>query len=99
MHTNTAKAKHNISKTQIICVRAILDDAANDRETIAQGPLRDIALAGALRKAKQSQRVSHIAALALARTLAIPETAASLTRMTEGAERTDLALGNALERL
>lgn len=46
-----------------IWLRAILDDADNDAKTIQHGPLRDIAIAGALRKAKQSQRVSYETAL------------------------------------
>lgn len=82
-----------------IWLRAILDDADNDCAAIAEGPLRDIALVGALRKGKQSQRVSYITAHALAHTLGIAEAAASLTRMAEAAERTDRALGDALERL
>lgn len=82
-----------------IWLRAILDDADGDAETIARGPLRDIALAGALRKGKQSQRVSYETAIALARKLAMEDAAATLSRMAEGAEETDTALAEGLTRL
>lgn len=49
-----------------IWLRAILDDAARDAETIIAGPLRGIALVGAFRKAKQSERVSYETAIGLA---------------------------------
>lgn len=49
-----------------IWLRAILDDAARDTRMIAAGPLRDIALVGAFRKAKQSERVSYETAIGLA---------------------------------
>lgn len=82
-----------------IWLRAILDDAANDAETIARGPVRDIALAGALRKAKQSQRVSYETALALARDLGMAEAAAQFAAMIASAEAADAALAAALQRL
>jgi len=50
-----------------IWLRAELDDAARDYETIVPGHLRDIALVGAFRKAKQSERVSYETAAGLAR--------------------------------
>ena len=50
-----------------IWLRAILDDAARDYETIVPGPLRDIALVGAFRKGQQSARVSYETAIGLAR--------------------------------
>lgn len=49
-----------------IWLRAELDDAARDYETIVPGALRDIALVGAFRKAKQSERVSYETAIGLA---------------------------------
>lgn len=52
-----------------IWLRAELDDAARDYETIAPGTLRDIALVGAFRKAKQSERVSYETAMGLAKAL------------------------------
>lgn len=82
-----------------IWLRAVLDDADNDADTIARGPLRDIALVGALRKGKQSQRVSYKTAIALARVLGLDETEAALTRMAEHAETTDTALAEVLARL
>ena len=48
-------------------LRAELDDAARDSKTIVPGPLRDIALVGAFRKAKQSERVSYETAVGLAK--------------------------------
>lgn len=82
-----------------IWMRAILDDADNDEATIARGRLRDIAVAGALRKAKQSQRVSYETAIALARGLRMLDAAASLSAMVEAAQAADDALGDALRRL
>ena len=49
-----------------IWLRAILDDAARDAATIEAGGLRDIALCGAFRKGKQSERVSYETAIHLA---------------------------------
>lgn len=82
-----------------IWLRAILDDADNDARTIARGPWRDVALAGALRKGKQSQRVSYETAIALARRLEMPGWADTLDGMAVTAEATDTALGQVLERL
>ena len=58
-----------------IWLRGILDDARNDMATIAAGPLLDIALAGALRKGKQSERVSYETAVGLAGLLGLNEAA------------------------
>lgn len=82
-----------------IWLRAVLNDAENDADTIARGPLRDIALVGALRKGKQSQRVSYETAVALAASLGMDEARADLSRMVKGAEETDDALAKALARL
>ena len=82
-----------------IWLRAILDDADNDADTIKRGPLRDIALVGALRKGKQSQRVSYETAGALAARLGMDEARAALDRVAKGAEETDTALAQALARL
>lgn len=82
-----------------IWLRAILDDADNDAETIARGPLRDIALVGALRKGKQSQRVSYETAIALARGLGTTEAEAALCSMTRKASETDKSLATWLSRL
>ncbi|MXO76065.1 DUF892 family protein [Altererythrobacter aerius] len=85
--------------TENIWLRAILDDADNDAETIARGPLRDIAIAGALRKGKQSQRVSYETAIALARKLGKKDADTALSRMAQEAEDTDTALAQALALL
>ena len=61
-----------------IWLRATLDDAARDYETIVPGSLRDIALVGAFRKAKQAERVSYETAVGLARALGEDGLAASL---------------------
>lgn len=52
-----------------IWLRAILDDAARDIETVEKGALLDIALIGAIRKGKQAERVSYETAIALAEAL------------------------------
>lgn len=52
-----------------IWLRAILEDAARDATTIEAGALRDIALCGAFRKGKQSERVSYETAIGLAERL------------------------------
>lgn len=86
-------------KAENVWLRAILDDADNDCTSIVQGPLRDIALAGALRKGKQSQRVSYETALALACRLDLAEAAEALGAMIDAAQETDTALARALTRL
>ncbi|MBB3764714.1 DUF892 family protein [Sphingomicrobium lutaoense] len=82
-----------------IWVNAILEDARNDAETIVRGPLRDVALAGALRKAKQSQRVSYQTAIALARNLEKMAMAERMVQMAQDAEETDEKLARAMERM
>jgi ferritin-like metal-binding protein YciE len=59
-----------------VWMRAVLDDADNDAATIAAGPWRDVALVGALRKAKQAERVSYETAIALAKLVAASQAAA-----------------------
>lgn len=82
-----------------VWLRAILDDAANDAATIAAGRLRDIALTGALRKAKQAERVSYETALALAAQLGMGEAAETLRRIRDEEQAADDALAKGLERL
>jgi ferritin-like metal-binding protein YciE len=82
-----------------IWLRAILDDAANDARTIAAGRLRDIALTGALRKAKQAERVSYETAMALATQLGMDEAAEDLRRIRDEEQAADEALAKGLERL
>lgn len=82
-----------------IWLRAILDDADNDAETIAAGPLRDIALVGALRKGKQSERVSYETALALAERLGLGDSADDLRRSRDEEQAADDELAAMLGRL
>lgn len=82
-----------------IWLRAILDDADNDAQTIAAGPLRDIALVGALRKGKQSERVSYETALALAERLGLGDAADNLRRSRDEEQAADDALAHMLARL
>ena len=82
-----------------IWMRAILDDADNDAKTIATGPLLDIALAGALRKGKQSERVSYETAIALAKTLKMSSSAEALTAIRDAENLADEDLSVILTRL
>ncbi len=75
-----------------IWLRAILDDAARDADTILAGPLRDIALVGAFRKGKQAERVSYETAIALARRLNLDAIVLSLTLSRDEEARIDAAL-------
>jgi ferritin-like metal-binding protein YciE len=75
-----------------IWLRAILDDADRDAATIAQGPLRDIALVGAFRKGKQAERVSYETALALSRRMNQDDLVRTLTALRDEEARTDAAL-------
>lgn len=61
-----------------IWLRAILDDATRDATTIKAGGLRDIALCGAFRKGKQSERVSYETAIHLAERLGDAQARAAL---------------------
>ncbi|MCW1432219.1 DUF892 family protein [Novosphingobium sp. JCM 18896] len=82
-----------------IWMRAILDDADNDAKTIITGPLLDIALAGALRKGKQSERVSYETAIALAKTLKMSSSAEALTAIRDAENQADEDLSVILTRL
>lgn len=82
-----------------IWLRAELDDAARDYETIVPGVLRDIALVGAFRKAKQSERVSYETAIGLARVDARPELAETLERCRDEEAEADAALERLLQVL
>jgi ferritin-like metal-binding protein YciE len=85
--------------TPNIWLRASLDDACRDYETIMPGPLRDIALVGAFRKAKQSERVSYETAIGLAAATAKAELEASLTRCRDEEAAADAALEGLLRQL
>lgn len=82
-----------------IWLRAILDDGDHDAATIAAGPLRDIALTGALRKGKQSERVSYETALALAERLGLGGAAEHLRQSRDEEQAADEALAGVLRRL
>lgn len=75
-----------------IWLRAILDDAARDADTIAAGPLRDAALVGAFRKGKQAERVSYETAIGLARRMDHDDLVRTLTVSRDEEARTDAAL-------
>ena len=82
-----------------IWLRAILDDARNDIAKIAPGPLLDIALTGALRKGKQSERVSYETAIGLAALLRRDEAERILRTIRDEEAAADGALAEVLERL
>ena len=82
-----------------IWLRAILDDAKRDSETIADGPLRAIAMVGAFRKGKQSERVSYETAIGLAAALGRTEAADALTRSRDEEAAADAALAALLAEL
>lgn len=82
----------NVDGPRNIWLRAILDDAARDADTIASGPLRDTALLGAFRKGKQAERVSYETAIGLARRMNLDEIVRTLTVSRDEEARTDAAL-------
>lgn len=82
-----------------IWLRAILDDAGRDTKTIAAGPLLDIALIGAIRKAKQAERVSYETAIAVAEALLRESDAQALQRSHDEESRADAELERLLYRV
>jgi ferritin-like metal-binding protein YciE len=82
-----------------IWLRAALDDAARDYETIVPGSLRDIALVGAFRKAAQASRVSYETAVGLARALGKPDFETRLQALRDDEAAADQALSTLLEDL
>ncbi len=81
-----------------IWLRAILDDADRDTDNIEKGQLLDIALIGAIRKAKQAERVSYETAIALAESLGDTD-AATLEVIRDEEASTDAALAEFLAQL
>ena len=81
-----------------IWLRAILDDAERDTGTIARGLLLDIALVGAMRKAKQAERVSYETAIAVAEALGRAGDARSLQQSRDEEARADAELERLLYR-
>lgn len=82
-----------------IWLRAELDDAVRDYETIVPGPLRDIALVGALRKAKQSERVSYETVIGLAAVTGNADLEASLLLCRDEEVAADATLARLLQDL
>lgn len=78
---------------------AILDDAARDSETIADGLLRAIAMVGAFRKGKQSERVSYETAIGLAEILKLSDPVQALTRSRDEEAAADAELAQLLSDL
>ena len=82
-----------------IWLRAILDDATRDAATIRAGGLRDIALCGAFRKGKQSERVSYETAIHLAERLGDAQARATLNACREEEVEADARLEQLLVAL
>jgi ferritin-like metal-binding protein YciE len=82
-----------------IWLNAVLDDAERDVATIEAGPPRDIAVVGALRKGKQSERVSYETAMGLASKLGEAEIARELTQIRDEEGAADAELNAILARL
>ncbi|RYG86031.1 MAG: DUF892 family protein [Alphaproteobacteria bacterium] len=82
-----------------IWLRAILDDAARDAGTIKAGGLRDIALCGAFRKGKQSERVSYETAIHLAKRLGDAHARATLNTCRDDEVEADARLEQLLVAL
>ena len=78
-------------------LRAELDDAARDHRTIEPGVLRDIALVGAFRKARQSERVSYETAVGLANAVGEAALAASLEQSRDEEAHADAELAGLLQ--
>jgi ferritin-like metal-binding protein YciE len=96
----TLISRHNadVEGAPNIWLRAILDDADRDTENVEKGTLLDIALIGAIRKAKQAERVSYETAIALAVNLGGPDTA-TLEDIRDEEAASDAALTEYLARL
>ncbi|MBO9516433.1 MAG: DUF892 family protein [Porphyrobacter sp.] len=82
-----------------IWLRAVIDDATRDYETIEPGVLRDIALVGAFRKGIQAERVSYETALGLARSTGKPDLEGSLRICRDEEAAADLDLATLLDSL
>lgn len=80
-------------------MKGILDDAERDARSHEPGPLLDIALTGAFRKAKAAEMVSSETAIAIARALGLGELEAAVTRNREEEAAADHALRDRLAAL
>lgn len=80
-------------------LNAVIDDATRDSETIAAGTLRAIAMVGAFRKGKQSERVSYETAIGLAEALGLTDAARDLAQSREEEVAADAELAELLRML
>lgn len=90
-----ARLGFNTDGPENLWTAGVLDDADRDSETIAPGPLLDIALIGAIRKGKQAEAVSYETAILLANAFADAETANDL----EAIQREECVLDRELKQL
>lgn len=77
----------------------ILDDAARDTRTTAPGPLLDLALIGALRKARAAEIVSADTAIALADAMSWADVREEVVVIRAAEQTSDLALAARLDPL
>ncbi len=94
---NTLRAP--VTDAPNIWLRAVLDDAARDYQTIVAGNLRDIALVGAFRKAKQAERVCYETAAGLATATGNTDLETSLWLCRDEEAAADAALARLLQHL
>jgi len=80
-------------------MKGILTDARRDSETIRAGALLDIALVGAMRKAKHAERVSYETAIALCDALSLDHPGSLLEQSRQEEDATDKMLERLLYRL
>lgn len=79
-----------------IWITGILDDAERDTRTITPGPLLDIAMIGAVRKALAAKRVSYETAIAVAIVLTEQDLATTLEHLCAAETAADNRLGELL---
>lgn len=89
----------DMSGPENLWIAGILDDAERDARSHEPGPLLDVALVGAVRKAKAAEIVSGETALALARAEGQTAIAAAVTANREEEIAADRALRARLEAL
>ena len=89
----------NMAGPKNLWMGGILDDADRDARSHDAGPLLDIALVGAVRKAKAAEIVSGETAVALARALEQPALLAALEANRTADRATDEALAHRLAAL
>ncbi len=94
-----AQLEMDIDGSPNLWMKGILDDAKRDAETIEVGSLRDIALVGAFRKAKQAERVSYETAMGLASYLSFNDISKALTSIRDAEHEADADLAAQLSQL